>query len=184
MAERKNKRKETLEALIKQQVFEAAERICEAHSPGDLTIEVIARETGIAMGTLYRYFRNRADMIAYIVLKSLEPVENETEQIANSDMSTKEKLRAYIKCNLRVNDTKKELLNLLYKTSSAAAMAPIKEVEEARKRSGKRLMGIMEEGISRGVLREVPVTNLMLTFAGIFQAFSGYRLINLRSKKT
>ena len=177
MPNRINKRKQALEAVIKQSVFEAVERILQTHSPGKLTVNMVAHEAGIATGTLYRYFKNKADLIAYIVVKMLEPFEADAEKITNSNMPVTEKLRAYIIRNMRVNDNQRGLFVLLFSGSSASSLNSIKEVEDARERSSERLKKIMREGISQGIFRNVPATNLVLSFAGIFQAFSGYRLM-------
>ena len=176
MPKHNGKRKAAMEVVIKQKVFEVAEKILQSHSPQELTVEMIAQKADIPPGTLYHYFKNKADLVAYVIIKILEPMEQDAERIAHSDTPVTEKLRAFIKRNLLFNDKQTDMFALLYKGSSISSMNPIKELAEARNRAQKRLQQIMKEGINQKIFRNVSTAKLMLTFIGIFQSFSSHRM--------
>ena len=173
-----NKRKAAREALTRQQVCDAVEKMLKRTDPDKLTVAMVAREAGIAPGTLYHYFKNKADLLAYIILKACESVEKEADASAASDMSATEKLRDYIRRNLEFNDSKKKIFHLLFKESSLLSMEPTKEINEARARADRRLLRIIEDGVRRKEFRNISPLNLALAFSGIFQSYSGHRIMH------
>ena len=133
--------------------------------------------SGHPTSTLYNYFRSRSDLTAYIVARVFDPHENVNDEIAASDRSVIEKLHALAKEHLRFYDENCDMLSVLYEGSSTKSVTTIKEVEDARERSMQRIMRIMEEGISKKVLRNTSPVDLTLSFSGVLSAVWGYRLI-------
>ncbi len=169
------KRKAALDARVKENVFKAVFRILEKCPPDKLAMDLfamdqIAREAGVSTGTLYNYFRDKADLTAYVILKSREPHMKKGAEIADGDMSVPDKLLAIAELNLNISDEAHKLLHIMSDTT-ASMPAVEKGFEESRQRTAERMTGIMEEGLRQDIFREIPAEDLMHNFIGIINAF-------------
>ena len=66
-------KKETLNTLMKDQVFEHAIRILENHGAEFLTLERLSKGIGVSRGTLYNYFVDRKAIIEFVEERSSHP---------------------------------------------------------------------------------------------------------------
>ena len=175
MPKRIKKRKAALEGVVKQEAFEAVMDILKTHDPKDLTLEMVADRVGMATSTLYNYFQNRANLIAYVIVRLFEPTQQEFFAIAASDLPVCDKLHRTAELYVRAHDQQNALIVLLNDATSVAATTMIKEIQQARETSTAHMLEIMEDGMRQKVLRNTKPMHLMLSFAGITQAFLGYR---------
>ncbi len=131
------KRKETKRVEKKQVILDAAEKIMQASGLNSLNIDLVAKETSFAKGTIYLYFRSKEEILASLTLKSrnllldyfrkaAEKVDNELLQIeaviwANFYFAKKHKLYyellSFYESNLDLEETK-ELKEISVKISS------------------------------------------------------------------
>lgn len=70
----------------REEIVECAIRLLDRHGPETLTLRGVARELGVAMGALYRYFKNLADLEDEVAAKIMS-------QMRQLDASAKEDLR-------------------------------------------------------------------------------------------
>ena len=178
MPKRVKKRKAVLESVVKQEVFEAVMRILKAHGPKDLTLDMVAHEAGMATSTLYNYFDNRADLLAYMIMRLFEPVLQKMDGIFESDLPVVEKLRLIAKMHLHARNERSQFIGLLNEESSPAATRSLKEIQQRRAISIGKLLKTMNDGMEQGIFRKTSATCLMLAFTGILEAFFEYRAMS------
>ena len=166
------KSKDVIEVEIKEKVFEAASRILSKHSPDKLTMDMIARETKLAKGTLYNYFRDKADVIGYLSVKSLEPYLDRADEIVSARMPIIEKLKLYIDLHIQMSRERRELVTVLSQSSPLYAWQRRKDVIEVQQRSIEQLRAIVNQGVGEGVFTDLASEDIMLIFRGIVTAFS------------
>jgi AcrR family transcriptional regulator len=65
------------------------------HGIKNLTVSQIAETAGIGKGTIYEYFSNKEDIVFEIISSFIKEHESRLIQIAQSDLSTKEKLLSF-----------------------------------------------------------------------------------------
>lgn len=69
-------------ARNRSKILEAADRQIVLHGP-EVRMEAIAEEAGVAVGTLYRHFPAKDDLVAAVVESHLERIMNEVEATAD-----------------------------------------------------------------------------------------------------
>lgn len=67
-------KKEIMEEMTKDAIIQAAFDILVERSWADFTMERLAKRAGIAKGTVYNYFKNKEDIIHFIILKRTAPM--------------------------------------------------------------------------------------------------------------
>jgi len=65
------------------------------HGIRNLTVSQIAQTAGIGKGTIYEYFANKEEIVFEIIASFITEHENRLKQIAQSDLSTKEKILSF-----------------------------------------------------------------------------------------
>ena len=67
-------KKVAMEGITKDAIFQAAYEILMEGSWQDFTMEHLAKKTGVAKGTVYNYFKDKSDVIRFIILRTSEPM--------------------------------------------------------------------------------------------------------------
>ncbi len=75
----------------------------------NLTIAQIAETAGIGKGTVYEYFSNKEDIVFEIIASFIEIHEKRLKEIAQQDISTKEKIESFYFLFLDDEESKKQL---------------------------------------------------------------------------
>ncbi len=161
------KHRAEFETTVKENVFKAVLRIAEKRPSDELTMEMISRESGISVGNLYNYFKNKGDLITYTILKFFEPYDKIEAEIAGGDMSVPDKLLAIAELTLSFNDEVGEFLAVTSKGLLTSRIQPVKEVNESRKRTMDRIGRIIEEGLRQEVFRDIAAKDILMSFFGI-----------------
>ncbi|MCB9683995.1 MAG: TetR/AcrR family transcriptional regulator [Alphaproteobacteria bacterium] len=81
-SERPNRRERAREQH-RREILEAARRVVEARGLSGLTIEEVAKEAEFAVGSIYRHFRSKEELMELLVVHLAEPLADElTELVA------------------------------------------------------------------------------------------------------
>lgn len=72
MAKGMARRKAFVEAMMRTVICEAAIAVRKKHGPNGMTMERVATTAGVAKGTLYNYFRSKAELLAFVDTKAIE----------------------------------------------------------------------------------------------------------------
>ena len=173
-------RKAEIEAAIKRKVLKAIFKIIKqplscSKNAALFSMELIARKAGISKGALYNHFKNKADLISYIVLHSLEPYEKEEAEIVFSNMKACEKLQAFVRLNLNIRNEVGKMLFILCNSRTSAPDA--ERICAKLNRIGRqRLAKALEQGIREGMFKDISINDLMWTFTAIISSFAEGRL--------
>ncbi|MBN1970569.1 MAG: TetR/AcrR family transcriptional regulator [Candidatus Delongbacteria bacterium] len=87
--ERKNREKEFKQKII----LQAAKQLFEVKGYNNTTLADIATEAGFAKGTLYLYFKNKSEIILYLILELKEDFSIELDNILNSKTDSRAKFK-------------------------------------------------------------------------------------------
>ena len=66
---------------MKEALHQAVVKILAEDGPQGLTMDRVTQEAGISKGTLYNYFKDKQELLQYVVQSSFEPMEQENEKI-------------------------------------------------------------------------------------------------------
>src|ERR1044072_7431658 len=86
----------------RERILDAAERIFARHGFFAAKVSDVAKEAGVADGTIYLYFKNKDDLLISLFERRMQQV-NETLRPAPAKVkSPREQLRAFVKASLQL----------------------------------------------------------------------------------
>jgi len=143
------------------------------HGIRNLTVSQIAETAGIGKGTIYEYFSNKEDIVFEIIASFIKEHEIRLKQIAQSDLSTKEKLLSFYFLFFDEKIAKEQLRT--YREFLAITMTnPTEQTVAFSQNYIQRFSTIsreiIEEAVKRGELRpeaHVIVQNLTIYHTGL-----------------
>lgn len=107
--EREERRRQENRRLI----LEAAERVILAKGTSALTMDDVAREAAFSKATLYRYFRNKGELVQELLVNYFEEVKEELRRIQSSKLAAGDKLKRSIHFYIHFSQAKGNLSRML-----------------------------------------------------------------------
>lgn len=166
----KNKREE--------EILNSAIKVFSRKGYSAATTSEIAKEAGIAEGTIFRYFNTKKDILKSAFMRlskafskelAIERIEKVLEDYREKD--EKEVIKAIMRDRLELIKENKELIKVIFtevQFHQDFREVFIKNVVVPAKKS---LENYITAGIKKGVFRNVNVTMAVRTLVGIFAAF-------------
>jgi TetR/AcrR family transcriptional regulator, cholesterol catabolism regulator len=136
----------------KREILRAAARVFRAKGVTGARMKDIADELGAAVGNLYYYFRDKADLLAFCQEDGLAGLLDLTARVAALDLGPAERLALLIEGHVvQVNEaTPGALAHLEVEGASPERRA---NLNSGRARYGDVLRAVIEEGRARGIFR-------------------------------
>lgn len=161
----------------KKEILDTAERLFRIKGYDKCTIMDIIKEVGIAKGTFYHYFKSKEEVLDAIVLRYVDIVRNNAEEILLiENINPVEKLmRAFMAMQV-TNQIDKDLLDNMHRVENA--LLHQKALNQLVTRMTPILVKVIEEGIEEKVwsckypleyMQIFLVASLTLTDEGIFE---------------
>jgi AcrR family transcriptional regulator len=154
-------RQATVAAMMKDTICEAAGTLVEQHGVNGLTMERLAKEVGMATGTLYNYFRNKEDLLHFFHMRLVEPYHQAIEKIVMATAPAPKKLKKILHAVLEQAAKYKEIRKLIVEMDYYAKL---------RKTGGPFLLqmftAVFEQGIREGAFRRHDPTHTGRMFRG------------------
>lgn len=116
-------RKEIIQAEYRKLMLQAAERVIIRRGFRSATMDEIAREGGFSKATLYKYFRNKAQIFLGIILQYIGEINDRIKAIQVSDLTPEEKLQEMILAVLEIQSSKENISRLLLQDRSLREFA-------------------------------------------------------------
>jgi AcrR family transcriptional regulator len=139
----------------------------------NITISQIAQTAGVGKGTVYEYFSNKEDIVFEIISSFIEEYDDRLREVAQSDISTKEKLLSFYFLFTKDEDAKKQLR--AYQEFLAIALTEPTEQMVAFSQACSQSINaisraVMQEAVDRGELKPEAVAlahHLAIYHAGL-----------------
>lgn len=135
----------------------AAEKIFSAHGYHEASITEIAKLSEFAAGTIYLYFKDKADLYGHLVLEKIRQMVSRHEEALTSSPSTREALRAGIHAQFSFHDANRSFFEIfLYQSqlqSSPLHESHWLELERLKKRNLTTVTECIARGQERGELK-------------------------------
>ncbi len=147
----------------RERLLEAATQIFSAGGP-QASLEAVAREAGVGIGTLYRHFPTREALFEAVYRHEVDHLAELAAQLAG-EADTVEALRTWLHANVRLVATKKGMVQGLQLVAHGSA--------ELKTYSFERLTGavglLLGRAVAAGELRaDISPEELFRTLIGIF----------------
>jgi len=171
-------RKEAWEKMMKESLCDAVIEVLKSHKPEKLTMERVAEAAGVSKGTLYNYFRNKEELILYVVAKTFEPLLERLEELVHASQTPVEKIETFVRMALSLPDTHGQLFRAILESEEGLTPKVYHEGAERRMRVVSAISRIIDEGIQAGGFRK---TNSMKAAAMILGAVIGRNMLRFQS---
>jgi len=106
-------RTEKWEQLMKESILEGVVNVLIQDGSEGLTMQRVAEEAGVAKGTLYTYFDNKAALLKSVLRASIEPLTAELDEIFGRDLDPASQLQQVIERTLTYFDENRDMFRVL-----------------------------------------------------------------------
>jgi AcrR family transcriptional regulator len=161
----KEKRRALRAQMTRDSLHEAAVKVITREGPEGITMDRVAREAGLAKGTLYLYFKTKEDLVESTVQAGMMPLAEQLHALLDGPLAPEEKLRRLPLVHLGYFEKHRDFYRiLLYERDAAQA--------RCRRRKATRyqvfletLAGVIRQGIRSGVFRPMDADNVAAMWA-------------------
>ncbi len=169
------RRRQLATLALQEQVFESVVAIFEEEGLSALTMERIARASGISRGTLYNYFSDRDEVLVFIEARIIDPLVEQVQAIARDDgRPALERMEQVFSVLFRpLVGPGSALVKILFDTPPESS---VRQEYHRRKRTALRgaLAGILLHGQHRREVREGDVQRMAeIVLGAIYGTFDG-----------
>jgi TetR/AcrR family transcriptional regulator len=155
----KSPRREREKLCQRQEVLDVALRLFAEKGYHNVSMHEIAKEAEFAIGTLYKFFRNKEDLYKGLILQLSDRFHGALTEVIEGDAKEIEKLRAYVrvKGELFCNHAAATRLYLAEtRGPSYNAMAGLElEIRQRRRKTLLSLASIFEHGMNQKRFRRI-----------------------------
>ena len=163
----------------RKKILEAAVLVFSQKGFHQARMEEIAKQAGVAKGTLYYNFPGKSKLFAATVTEGMEKIVGQVEKELESDLPFKEHLRKLISSNLflylKYSDLSKIVFNEL---TSGIDNDVLEEIEKVRLRYIDFISDLLRQGQERGYLKKVDARLAAVGIIGLMDSLCNYYLKN------
>lgn len=146
----------------RERVLEAAKVVFAAGGPAG-SLEAVARQAGVGVGTLYRHFPTRQALFEAVYRREVEQLVELAERLAG-DLQPLEALRQWIHANVEFVATKKGMSAALAIAVQASSGLPAYSLD----RLGRALGTMLQRAIDSGAIRnDLGAEDILRTIVGL-----------------
>jgi AcrR family transcriptional regulator len=167
-------RKEALDGMMKEALFEATVAVLGEHGVDGMTMDRVALAAGVAKGSLYRYFRGKRDLLEFVHAKIIDPIFQDLEQVAATDRPAIEKLAGHLRTLIEHFAKHARVFKLLFEDDTAHGLLQSSE-RSCHEAASQGMAGIFSQGIMEGVFRSADPLMLANMYLGLCKGVLGSR---------
>ena len=168
-------RKEVLSEWRHQEVIEAACRIFARLGYAATNVEDIAKEAGMAKGTIYLYFKSKEEVFAAVLARDLEVLTNKTIEGMSTKTTFADQLKVYLELRLAYIEHNQDFLKVYFSEFGRCGSRPplISELmDKLFWRSFEFMRQCLEQAIARKEIRPVPVESAAFAIFDLSRGFA------------
>jgi TetR/AcrR family transcriptional regulator len=141
------------------QILQTARELFSDHGFHNVSMHLIAEESGFSIGTLYNFFKDKEDLYSMLVRDNYQAFHQELLQTLEGPGDEVERLRAYVSAKGRIFENNRSMLRLYFEETRKTRF-DIKSGLDAELRTIyddfiQRLASVFESGIERGLFRRL-----------------------------
>jgi AcrR family transcriptional regulator len=170
-SQRLSRRRVERGARRRKRILAAAEEVFSARGYYEASITEIALGADLAVGTIYLYFRDKADLYGSVIVVKMNEVVTRLEGALNAEASAKACLRAAAQALFAYYETNRQFFEL-FLHQQQMARSPLneehwKQMEELKRRNLTSIEGCIVRGQQSGELKSGDPRLYAVAFLGI-----------------
>jgi AcrR family transcriptional regulator len=155
----------------RRRILDAAEGVFSARGYYEASMTEIAIRAGLAAGTIYLYFRDKADLYGSVIVEKMNEVVGRVEAALKSDPSAKLSLRAAVQALFAYHESNRQFFEL-FLHQQQVARSPLngghwREMEELKRRNLSSIERCVVRGQQIGELKPGDAHLFAVAFLGI-----------------
>lgn len=159
----------------REKIFLAAQELFSEKGFHETTVEEIARQAGVAKGTVYIYFDSKEQLFKEVIKSGFKELTRITEKKIESTSNPLKKIKLIVETYFNYFDINRSLFRPLMmgeiEIKSRSLQQKRRKYIENYMRNIRKLAEIMEEAINMGYFKPVDPMHLSLALAGIMEKF-------------
>ncbi len=163
----------------RQEILAAAQRVVDARGVEGLTVDEVARQAEFAVGSIYRHFRSKEELISELLTDFAELLFEEMEEIGTEGLAFEAHLDRVVRL---VHQHQIESLPFLMALLSSPGPFPMpgtaagSRLQELGMRYFRALEGVVAQGQEEGVLSAGDPTRHVVALIGLMDGFAKWSL--------
>ncbi len=150
-------------ALMQESLHQAVVKVLAADGVTGLTMDRVTQEAGIAKGTLYNYFKDKQELLDYVVQSSLEPLEQGIDRILGSELQPEQKLEQVVLHSMSYFEEHRDFFRI-FQDPEFHRPKLARYGQSRRRRLVQKVSEVFEAGIRSGRFRPLPALKLAAMF--------------------
>jgi TetR/AcrR family transcriptional regulator, fatty acid metabolism regulator protein len=134
-------------------ILDSAGSVFAAHGFHKATISQIAAKAGVADGTLYRYFKNKDDILYQYITYKTDVVFTKMRTAVSKGSNAEDKLRRLIRCHLEEFQVDKNMA-VIFQSETKYMRDIQSQIKDISKMYLDLLSDIIEQGQNEGIMRQ------------------------------
>lgn len=159
-------RKQAVDELMKEALYEATVSVLSEFGAHGMTMERVAVAAGMAKGSLYRYFRSKRQLLEFVHARLTEPAFEVFERLSTSEQSAVEKLTEQLRWLLDHVAEHLTAHRLLFEDENAHGLLQA-SVRRTAMAIVEQLTGFFRQGIDEGVFHSDNPERLAHMYFGV-----------------
>jgi AcrR family transcriptional regulator len=157
-----------------QEVLDAARRIFSRLGYAAASVEEIAKEAGMAKGTIYLHFKSKEEVFATVVVGDLEYLTNQMIEGMSAARTFEERLTVFLNQRLPHPQRNKDFLRICFaefESRASHSALTSQGIEKPFFRGVDFMRRCLQQAIAEGELRAVPVEPAALAIFALARGF-------------
>lgn len=157
MPQTKKTRKEYIDEMTRRLILEGGLDILLKDGLDGFTMDRVAKNAGIAKGTLYLYFDDKPTLLRETIAKGLEPLFKQAGALLEGDLRPDEKLKAFLLSGALFFEQQKQLMTTALFHSESEKIYLLDE-DSPYYKLVERVAKVLEDGIDQGLFKPLDPT--------------------------
>ncbi|MBN2357400.1 TetR/AcrR family transcriptional regulator [candidate division KSB1 bacterium] len=160
------------------QLYEAAKALFMRHGVKRVSVEEICREARVSKMTFYKYFRNKSDLLKYIIRRMVDEVMSQYDQIMEEPIPFREKVKKMVQLKWQqTTDLSQEFFDDIHKEAEPEIRELIAQIAHE---SYQRIVHDFSRAQKAGQIRvEIYPPFLLYMLENLLQAAKDEKLLAL-----
>lgn len=158
-----HKRKELLDALMKDAIFDAAVSVLAEHGVKGMTMERVAAAANLAKASLYGYIGSKRELLEFVHARVVEPIVEKVAEIGRSGGPATAKLDAIVRVIFEEVEKHQGIFTILLTDDTARRLLD-SSAGPRRETAIAQLAQVFRQGIDQGVFRDFDARRLAEIF--------------------
>ena len=169
--------------IRRKQILDAARKLIIRHGSEHLTVRRVASEVGLTEAALYRHFKSKREILAFLMKNVTESLLTELNRVASTGLWSTDELGEALRLHLSEIEQRKGMsFQILAEVISFGDRTLTRSVYEQVQSYIARIAGLLSDGAGKGFIRkDLDVDACATMLFGMIQglvsmwAFSGYK---------